>query len=112
MKRWILIAALVMPCALTAQEAFYKQIHYRDNDPFLFCTKGMKIWDPCWIPIPPYTGQWMYTGICRPPNKYGRSWTQDDRQALDELEEICPAAQQSGGWDGRGGRSDKTPYSH
>lgn len=113
MKRTIGLMALLAVEAVNAQSnAFYKELYYRRNDPFLFCTRGMDIPDPCWVPMAPFTGQYMLTGICDPPNQYGRSWTQDDTFALKQLEEICPQAQQSGTWDSKGGDAASTPFTH
>lgn len=108
MKYWIALAGLLFSASAAAQ---YDTIHYRDNDPFVFCHYGMKIPDPCWVPMPPYTGAWMYTGICDPPNEYGREWTKDDTQALQELERICAMTSSSGSWQGSG-TGENSPYSH
>jgi hypothetical protein len=84
----------------------------RANDPFVFCRYGQKIPDPCWVPIAPYTGQWMYTGFCDEPNEYGRPWTSEDRQALSLYEQTCHLAKESGSWDGRHGSPESTPTEH
>lgn len=109
MFRWILLFAVVLAGQASAQ--MYERINYRDDDPFVFCTQGLKRVDKCWVPIPPYTGQYVLTGICRPPNKYGRNWDKDDTQSLQEYVRICPHAETSGGWDGPG-RPESTPTEH
>ena len=117
MKQWIPLAASLLAVSLTAsaEEAMYKPLSQRDNDPFVFCTQGMKRPDPCWIPMPPYGhGNWMYTWLCNEPNvKYGRQWTPAERQGLDEYMEVCSAARSSGTWDrAAGSRPEDTPFSH
>lgn len=113
MKRWLIFATLLMPGLVAAQDSYYQKIHYRDDDPFLFCTKGMKIPDPCWIPIKPYTGQYVLTVFCDPPNtETGRSWTYDDHRALAELESRCPVAKESGEWEPKAGTAEMTPKMH
>jgi hypothetical protein len=108
MKYWIALACIMFSATAGAQ---YETLRYRDNDPFVFCRYGMKILDPCWIPIPPYTGAWMYTGLCDPPNEYGRSWTAQDYDALHQLERVCAMTSSSGPWKG-GGTGENSPYSH
>jgi hypothetical protein len=114
MKRMICLMTVLAAVAVHAQDSgpYYKAFEFRDTDPFLFCTKGMDIPDPCWVPIPPFTGQSVLTGICDPPTQYGRSWTQSDHDGLTRLEEICPHAQTSGDWDEKGGDPAMTPHKH
>lgn len=99
MKNWIIAASLLFSAAAGAQN--YDFIRYRNNDPFVFCTQGMKIPFPCWVPIAPYTGEFIYTGLCH-PNPDGRPWDQQDYDALGQLTAICPKAKKSGGWKGAG----------
>lgn len=87
-----------------------QELSFREGDPFVFCTEGMRIPAPCWKPVKPYTGQFIYTGACH-PNPYGRPWTAADTQALQELISICPQAQESGGWDGKG-PANMSPHLH
>ena len=109
MKYWIALACVVFSATAGSQ---YVPLRYRDNDPFVFCRYGMKIPDPCWVPIPPYTGQWMYTLVCDPPNyPDGRSWTPEDTDALTQLETVCPMTSSSGSWKG-GGTGENSPYAH
>lgn len=123
MKAVKLILAGVLPALLavgaSAQQGsgFYEPIRYRDNDPFVFCTQGPsikmgEIQSPaCWLPRPPYTGQYMLTGGCNPPNKYGRDWDQADTDSLQQYIRICPHAIDSGQWEGEG-RPESTPREH
>jgi hypothetical protein len=113
MKRTIyLLTMLAVGAAQAKDAAFYKELRYRVNDPFLFCTRGMDIPDPCWIPIAPYTGQYTLTGLCDPPTEDMRPWTFQDHDALDQLVDICPHAGQSGGWDNKAGDAATTPFKH
>lgn len=109
-----LLALMVLSSAASAQSGgFYETIRYRDNDPFLFCTKGyeMTIAQMCWIPLNPQSGTWTYTGVCRPPNKYGRDWNERDYDALSQYQRICPRAMGQGPWQGPGDGS-QSPYTH
>lgn len=115
MRRWISIVAMTFACAATAQNAVYKHLSQRDNDPFVFCTQGMKRPDPCWIPLPPYGfGIWTYTWICDEPNtETGRAWTQDEREGLDDYLAVCGAPRSNGEWDTKAGaRAEDTPSPH
>ena len=86
-------------------------LRFRAGDPFLFCTQGLKIPDPCWRPLPPYTGNYTLTGACDPPNTYGRSWTADDSESLLQYSRICPQAITSGAWKGQA-PPESTPFEH
>lgn len=115
MRRWIALALLLWSGAINAQSSgYYETIRYRADDPFLFCTQGQ---DPkryperCWIPLPPYTGNYMMMPYCDPPNTYGKSWTQADWDSLSQYQSVCPKARTSGGWEG-GGRPEQTPFTH
>lgn len=94
---WIFVAALLFTTTVPTQD-----ISFRAGDPFVFCTQGQAVPDPCWKPLPPYTGgaAWTYTGACDPPNKYGRSWTTNDSLALSQYQTICAMAISSGLWTG------------
>ncbi|MGY0505709.1 hypothetical protein [Luteimonas sp. e5] len=125
MRSWIIISLLAIAGLFAADQiaaqqsggGFYEKIRYRDNDPMLFCTEGPSIQmreiraPACWKPIPPYTGQWVYTGGCRPPNKYGRRWDRADKDSLSQYQRICPRVLESGDWQGPG-RPDITPKRH
>lgn len=107
--RMIFIA--LMFCA-TAQAQQQELGDLRANDPFVFCRYGQKIKDPCWIPIAPYTGQWVYTWLCDEPNEDARSWTGEDREALRLYMVVCREAKDSGTWDGRNGSPESSPFEH
>lgn len=108
-----LIGWLGLAFALPAAAQFYEPLQFRSNDPFLFCHDG---YEPiqanaCWIPLPPYTGAWIMTGVCNPPNQYGRSWTDRDMLALEQYFTVCPQARNSGEWSGNGA-PQSTPFQH
>jgi hypothetical protein len=97
--------------------AFYEFIRYRDNDPFLFCTDGQdpeKFPDRCWWPVAPFTGAFMMNPICRPPNPYGKDWTNADWDSLGQYLRICPmAGGKSGTWNSKSGRQpNMVPHKH
>lgn len=110
-KSWIVLLALGFAFPVFAQMSVAP---FRDNDPFIFCSQGYEttVAAECWVPLPPYTtGAYAYTGICDPPNEYGRSWTDRDYQALYLYQTVCPIAGKSGAWVGAGDGS-QSPYSH
>ncbi len=111
MKRsWMVLLALGIALPVGAQSV----APFRANDPFVFCTQGYELtWaEMCWVPLPPYTGStWMYTGLCDPPNYYGRSWTGRDWLALSLYESVCPLAITPGVWTGPGDGS-QAPIPH
>lgn len=99
---------------LFAQTGGNPRLTYRDSDPFLFCTKGQNPRinpAPCWTPIPPYTGAYILMPYCRPPNPYGKDWTDDDTQSLAEYLQVCPRGEQPGRWNGQG-RPEQSPTDH
>ncbi len=86
----------------------------RMDDPFVFCTQGQDVRKnpmPCWKPMPPFTGAFMLMPYCRPPNPYGKDWTQDDTLSFAQYKAVCPKAIESGRWEG-GGRPENTPIRH
>lgn len=115
MKRtWIGLLALGAAFPLAAQ--VLSVAPFRDDDPFIFCSQGyeMKVAEECWVPVYPYTtGVYLYTGICDPPNKYGRSWTDRDYAALSLYQTVCPVALTTtpGPWTGTGTGAE-TPLVH
>ena len=111
-SRMFFVAMMLCAQAHAHQDGFYEELRYRQDDPFLFCTRGQDTWDTCWKPIKPYTGAWIYTGICDEPNPKGRSWYQRDRDSLQQYMEVCPQAVSSGSWDGRGGSPENSPSKH
>ena len=86
-------------------------LRFRTGDPFVFCTQGLKIPDPCWHPLPPYTENYTLTGVCDPPNIHGRSWTADDSESLAQYLSICHQAIDSGAWKGQT-PPESTPFEH
>src|ERR1700755_1341940 len=109
--RIILLALLYAPTVLAQDSGFYETIRYRDNDPFTFCTEGLKGWNKCWIPLDPGSGTFLYTWECDEPNPKGRDWTFEDRDSLSQYQRICPKAAQAGRWKGRGSGANN-PYPH
>jgi len=105
-----LLAWVGLAAALSASA---QELQYRSNDPFVFCRYGYKqtVAQMCWIPIAPYTGALALTGVCDPPNKYGRPWTNEDRDAKQQYLTICPQAVNSGNWKGPGDGTE-TPVKH
>jgi hypothetical protein len=108
-----LAVAVAVAMAIFALPAIGQyDLRFRAGDPFVFCTQGLKIPDPCWRPLPPYTGEsYMLTGVCDPPNIEGRSWTVDDTESLAEYGRICPLAIESGAWKGQT-PPESTPFEH
>lgn len=103
MKRAICAIALLASAGVFAQDkGYYRAIQFRDNDPFVFCRYGMDIPDPCWVPVAPFTGAYIYTPACKPQNYYGRAWNQNDLEGLREYTDRCPHAGDSGEWTGPG----------
>lgn len=105
------IAVIASGVALAQQKGYYEQLRYRKNDPFVFCTQGAsiehnEIQSPkCWVPLPPYTGAWTPTYLCRPENYYGaRNWQQADYDSLNQYMSVCPQARTSGSWTSRNGQ--------
>jgi hypothetical protein len=112
MKTWMLLALAACSLQASAQSAgYYEPLRYRSNDPFLFCTKGQQNADKCWVPLPPYTGAYMMMPYCDPPNTYGKPWTQADYDSLQQYQSVCPRADNSGNWEGRG-QPESTPFTH
>ncbi|MGE8279367.1 MAG: hypothetical protein ACN6O2_02935 [Stenotrophomonas sp.] len=115
MKTMLKIGSLaLMFCSFGAAAQSGNGLSYRAGDPFLFCTKGQdtnKNPAPCWIPMPNYTGQFMFMPYCKPINPYGKSWTNDDTKSFQEYLTICPQAEDSGRWEGAG-KAEDSPFTH
>lgn len=114
--KFIIPLSLLVLFDLSAQSTsgYYQRLHYRMDDPFVFCTQGQDIKRnpmPCWKPMPPFTGAYMMMPYCRPPNPYGKDWTQDDTNSLRQYLSVCPQAITSGRWEGAG-RPEYAPISH
>ena len=119
MRNWTLTLLAIASAGAGAQEVMSQRgeggLTYREGDPFLFCEQGQgwkRAPEQCWIPLPPYTGNFMMMPYCSPPNSYGKSWTQDDTRSLAQYQSICPRAVASGRWDGQNGQKDGTPMDH
>lgn len=109
-----LVVLVLLSFRLDAQQGYYGKLTYRYNDPFLFCTKGQDRKmnpAPCWIPMYPYTGNFMLMPYCRPPNPYGKDWSQDDTKSYQEYLTTCPQAMSSGRWKGPG-QAETSPFQH
>ena len=115
MKCWIALSLAFVALNASAQSVgYYEPLRYRDNDPFVFCTQGQDLKlnpAPCWKPLPPYTGNHMWMPYCRPPNPYGKDWTDEDWDSYFQYLRVCPAAIKSGRWEGEG-RPESSPYEH
>lgn len=99
-KSWMVLLLLGVAMPAAAQMSVWP---YRMNDPFLFCTQGYEVSPAmmCWIPLPPFNGTtWMMTGLCDPPNTYGRPWGPRDTQALVLYQTVCKIPVTSGPWTG------------
>ncbi|HEY0333928.1 MAG TPA: hypothetical protein VGC74_09500 [Stenotrophomonas sp.] len=112
---WIAFAWMLHAGVASAQSpGYYEKLRYRADDPFLFCSQGQdpkRYPDRCWIPLPPYTGQFTMMPHCRPPNPYGKAWSQADQDSLAQYLSVCPQPRESGGWEGRG-QPDQVPFNH
>lgn len=99
------------------------QKYGRDNDPFVFCTQGVKngkVWrvitpnSPAhamilvgWVNIAPYC-PWPSTEGYEP---YCEGWPQDDVTAWNHWAEICYAGGDRSDWTGPG-RPENSPTNH
>lgn len=113
------------PCAgISMPHGCYSELRgngrlLRDDDPFLFCTSGMKERPRAWNPVKSVIGLWAPTPgwcpypmqVCPYPMSMLRGWTRREIQAVQLYMRICPAAASEGRWEGRG-RPDQTPNSH
>jgi len=109
-----LLVAVLLSVRLDAAPKYYERLMYRFDDPFVFCTQGQdrnRNPNPCWKPVSPYTGAFIWMPHCRPPNPYGVDWTQDDWASYFTYVRVCPFAEDSGSWDGPG-RPESTPFTH
>lgn len=112
--RWIVLGAVLLALHVSAQDsAYYEELRYRKDDPFVFCTYGQKSEGKCWVPTD-HLGAWMYNlpAYCDPPYyPYGKSWTQEDYDSLDQYISTCPHAESDGSWKGQGDPQN-TPENH
>ncbi|MFC3656828.1 hypothetical protein FZ025_00430 [Xanthomonas hyacinthi] len=102
MKQLLLCVSFCLAGNALAQSVNAPQetLRYRDNDPFVFCTEGQKNPDKCWMPLPPYTGNYMTMPYCQPVDPYGKPWTPQDYDSLGQYQRVCPRALKSGSWTG------------
>lgn len=106
MKTWIFVAAASFAGAAAGQA-----IGYRAEDPFVFCTYGVKNPARCWWPISAAAGTFMWDPTCNPPNApYGRPRTQEDYESNAKWLAICTGVGQ-GGWEGEG-TGEQYPFDH
>lgn len=110
MKNWMFVLLCAGATGAGAQEVgsqrgFEMGLTYREGDPFLFCEpwNGGQGWkkapEQCWVPLDPISGTITMMPWCRPPNKYGKDWSQDDRRSLAQYQSICPRAVSRGTYD-------------
>lgn len=137
MMRWLFVLILLFacgnafgqskpapPCAgISTSQGCYTKLKdstgqlFRDDDPFLFCTDGMKERPRAWNPLVPTAGTWFPTpGYCvvpatNCPYRYGKDWSQREVDGVFLYMRVCPAAKQQGRWDGPG-RPENSPHSH
>lgn len=137
MKSWIFALVLLLlagnafalekpplPCAgISTSQGCYSKLQdsngksFRDDDPFLFCSDGMKERPRAWNPLAPAMGTWYPTpGYCAVPATscpyvYGINWTQREIDGVYLYMRVCPAAKRKGNWEG-GGRPENTPHNH
>lgn len=121
MRQWmsLLFVVLMLPSMAAAQQG-EQGLMWRDGDPFVFCRYGMKHTPRAWYPIPNYAtsvplptpGYCPFPAItCPYPLSYLRGWSQDEIRAYYTYLRICPQAERSGRWDGRGDGTT-SPHSH
>ena len=114
------------PCAgVSIPHGCYSQLRdgngrlFRDNDPFLFCTAGMRERPRAWNPVNPRLGLWAPTpGWCPYPMRrcpYPLTaligWTQREIDGVQLYMRVCPANGGEGRWQGNG-RADQSPHRH
>jgi hypothetical protein len=109
-------------------QGMYKELRaagrlQRDDDPFVFCTYGLRKTAPAWKPITPASLDYMpQPGFCPYPvlspapccigNVCFRAWPAEDYYAYTQLRTtVCPAGIESGSWEGEGDGT-KDPTSH
>lgn len=129
MKRWMLVAALVLGVQATAwaDGDMYMPLVCRDDDPFVFCDQGCKNnnggnQDYAWAPVSPPVAAWRprveewwcpapLTGSCCFGWVCFRPWSQTALTAWGQYLIVCPAAHETGDWEGSG-RPESSPYDH
>lgn len=138
MKSWLLALMLLFsagafaqsaspkpPCMGPSPKGCYTKLadhtgkEFRDDDPFLFCTAGMKERPRAWNPVEPITAQWVVTPgycpfpmtTCPYPFSALKGWSMREIIGLQRYVSVCPAGENRGRWDGKG-RPENSPHSH
>jgi hypothetical protein len=127
MKRWLTLSAFFFTTAAMAQSAIYEKIKYRDDDVFVFCTQGRDDNNKAWEPHSPYLGRMDWNSLKNfcpvpdspqyecPANVYPYvifdEWSQDDWDAFQLYERICPYGEEEGSWTGND-KPERTPKIH
>lgn len=120
--KFILFLAVLMTaqCAHAADKAYYENIRFRDDDPFVFCTRGIKDNPRAWSPQQPIRALWRLTpGYCPVPTTGTcpvypytyKQWSNNDVNSLQQYMSVCPRAESEGRWRGNG-KPENSPYSH
>lgn len=112
--------ALLLSSTASAQQSYYQPVP-RDDDPFVYCTKGAKD-TQAWKPAEPYAsiayrpepGYCPYpTTSCCDSYCALRPWsTEDYNDYFQNRVVVCPKAEQDGDWDSSAGDPEKTPVDH
>ena len=119
-------ALLSVPALAWADQPGKSQtLRWRDNDPFVFCTQGIKDQDRSWKPIDPISGTYFpippYCPIPAAPNTECPvypytylAWTQNSWDAFRDYQSVCKWPHRTGKWTRRNGQgnAEDTPYSH
>ena len=116
LRTMLLLTGLACP-ALVAAQVGTQGLIWRDGDPFVFCRYGLDQTPRSWFPMPNYTTS--LPGItptyCPIPTPYcgGQmtGWTFTEIQAYFVYLSICPQAERSGDWKGRGDGTT-VPHTH
>lgn len=132
MKHRILLAVGALLLSVSgmawADKKPYIKINFRDDDPFVFCTQGIKDQDRSWKPLDPISGTYIpflpYCPTAIPPgstcpeNVYPyvifEPWTQNSWDAYLQYVVVCKFPHRQGDWTRRNGQGnpEDTPYSH
>lgn len=120
--RSIFLLLAVASCwpARAGETPHYQRLGFRDNDPFVFCTQGLKDNPRAWSPEQPARALWRLTpGYCPVPSTgtcpiypytYKR-WSNKDVNALSQYLSTCPHGEREGRWRGQG-KPENAPYAH
>jgi len=117
-------AFCLFTCFSAGAQAFYLEIPYRSNDPFLFCHDGLvnapdQRQPPCWWPLPDYRGNYMPAPWCKTPvgsctGYWCLPYTDAEYDSLfNYYLVVCPQTRSSGEWTDRNGKkANMTPFQH